>query len=113
MEISQDLQDFILTNGSLVLNINKYNTINFNIEVVIDKKNYNQYIEELDNIIKYYDISIFPNNFGINIGNFKNGIVSNVKSTTSSKIYTIYFNKKDLYKHKIYFKLKDIKVEVE
>lgn len=110
MELSIELQDFILENGVLILSEDDYNRISYKINISLLKSQYdNSFIKELDTISKMYEFAVFPGNYKFDVGFFVDGLIQNVINTKYSKEYNFVFDNLNCKEKDILVKISSLK----
>ena len=94
MELSQELQSFILENGVLVFKSSPmFKNFKCLVKVSLNKNTHISLIEEFENILKLYDTAIFYANYKVDVDKiFHGGIIVDVHYTKVFKVFYLQFD---------------------
>ena len=94
MELSPELQSFILENGILVFKPSPiFSNWKCLVKVILDKTKHDSFINEFENILKLYDTAIFYGNYKVDVDKiFHGGIISSIHYTKYHRFYYLQFD---------------------
>lgn len=107
VELSSELQNYILENGNLILIQDKYKNFKWCIEIAFHKEDSTK--EELDSILHSYECSVFPANYKFDLVCLKGGFIQKVFTNNKMVFYYLAFDDIDLEENEIKLKLTEIK----